>query len=75
MTPGGWIVLVGSVGSVTLWLLWCLWMVFRTPGERERIHGFEFETPDERRSREARAARDARDARVRPDPPPRSSSS
>lgn len=53
MTLGGWIVLVLSVGSVTTLFVWAIWKVLTTPGETERMHGFEFETPDEQQDRTA----------------------
>jgi hypothetical protein len=46
MTVGGWINMLLSVGSVTLLFAWCVWKVLRTPEETEKIHGFDFETPD-----------------------------
>lgn len=48
MTAGGWINMVLSVGSVTLLFFWCVIKVLRTPEETEKLHGFEFETPDEK---------------------------
>ncbi len=48
MTPGGWIVMILSVGSVTVVFLWCLRKVLTTPNESEKLHGFSFETPDEK---------------------------
>ncbi len=48
MTQGGWIVMILSVGSVTVVFLWCLWQVLTTPEESEKLHGFSFETPDEK---------------------------
>lgn len=48
MTLGGWIVMLFSVISVTVVFLWCLWKVLTTPDESEKIHGFSFETPDEK---------------------------
>lgn len=48
MTAGGWVVLGMSVGVVVALFLWCVWKVLTTPGETERMHGFEFETPDEK---------------------------
>ena len=53
MTTGGWIVLVTSVGTVTTLFAWCIYKVFTTPGETERLHGVEFETPDEKAERDA----------------------
>jgi len=52
MTFGGWINMLLSVGSVTVLFGWCVWKVLRTPEETEKIHGFEFETPDEKAERE-----------------------
>jgi hypothetical protein len=57
MTLGGWIILLVSVVGVTLWLGWCLWKVLGTPEESDKVHGFEFETPDECRAREERERR------------------
>lgn len=51
MTPGGWFVMILSVGSVTTLFLWCLWKVLTTPDEQEKLHGFSFETPDEKSDR------------------------
>lgn len=51
MTAGGWINMIVSVGAVTALFAWCIWKVLRTPEEREKMHGFEFETPDERAER------------------------
>ncbi len=48
MTLGGWIMMSISVGGVTLLFLWCMWKSLTTPGESEKMHGFEFETPDEK---------------------------
>jgi hypothetical protein len=48
MTPGGWIVMILSVGSVTTLFLWCIRKVLKTPEDPEKIHGFSFETPDEK---------------------------
>lgn len=52
MTSGGWFVLAVSVGAVVALFVWCVWKVLTTPGESEHMHGFEFETPDEREERE-----------------------
>lgn len=54
MTLGGWIIMLISVGTVTGVFVWCIWKVLRTPGESEHVHGFEFETPDEKRSHDRR---------------------
>ena len=48
LTPGGWFVMLFSVGTVTGVFLCCLWKVLRTPDETEKLHGFSFETPDEK---------------------------
>jgi len=48
MTLGGWIVMLLSVISVIVVFLWCLWKVLTTPDESEKLHGFSFETPDEK---------------------------
>jgi hypothetical protein len=47
VTVGGWINMLLSVGSVAALFAWCVWKVLRTPEEAEKLHGFEFETPDE----------------------------
>ncbi len=49
MTIAGWLVMVLSVGSVTLLFSWCIYKVITTPGETERMHGFEQELPDEKK--------------------------
>lgn len=48
MTGGGWLILILSVGSVVSLFLWCIYKVLTTPHESEKIHGFEFKTPDEK---------------------------
>jgi len=48
MTHGGWIVMLLSVVGVTGVFFWCLWKVLTTPDESEKVHGFSFETPDEK---------------------------
>ncbi len=48
MTIGGWIILTVSVGTVTALFIWCIFKVIRTPDETKHMHGFEFETPDEK---------------------------
>lgn len=50
MTLGGWLIMLVSVGSVTILFIWCIWKVLTTPGETEHMHGFEFETPDEKKT-------------------------
>jgi len=52
MTAGGWIVMLVSVGTVMVAFAWCLWKVLTTPEETEKVHGFEFETPDTAQGRE-----------------------
>ena len=54
MSLGGWIIMSVSVGGVTLLLAWCIYKVLSTPGEAERVHGFEVETPDEAAERRHR---------------------
>jgi len=49
MTLGGWIIMLLSVGGVTALFIWCIYKVLSTPGETEHVHGFEIETPDEKR--------------------------
>ncbi len=51
MTTGGWIVMILSVGTVSTVFFWCLWKVLSTPDESEKLHGFSFETPDEKSDR------------------------
>ena len=48
MTPGGWITMLLSVGTVVTLFAWCVRKVLTTPDEPEKVHGFEFETPDEK---------------------------
>ena len=48
MTFGGWMVMILSVGSVSGLFLWCLWKVLMPPEKSEKLHGFSFETPDEK---------------------------
>ena len=52
MNIGGWLIMLLSVGTVSLLFIWCIYRVLSTPGETERIHGFEIETPDEKEQRE-----------------------
>lgn len=47
MTIWGWLIMVVSVTSVTTLFAWCVWQVLSAPGESEKVHGFEVETPDE----------------------------
>jgi hypothetical protein len=46
MTTSGLLVMILSVGTVTVLFGWCVWKVLSTPGETEKLHGTEFETPD-----------------------------
>lgn len=48
MTVAGWIIMLVSIGTVSSLFFWCLYEVLKTPGEAERLHGFEIETPDEK---------------------------
>ncbi|MCB1230468.1 MAG: hypothetical protein KDN19_09395 [Verrucomicrobiae bacterium] len=49
MTTGGWIIMTISVATVTVLFLWSIVKVLKSPsGEDDRMHGFEFETPDEK---------------------------
>lgn len=50
MTVAGWIMMSASVGGVTLLFLWCMWKSLTTPDETEKMHGFEIETPDQKKS-------------------------
>jgi len=54
MTLGGWTVLILSVGLVTTLFVWSTYKVLSTPGETEKVHGFEQETPDHKQERAAR---------------------
>ena len=51
MTLGGWLIMLISVGTVTVLFCWCIYKVLSLPGETEKMHGFEFETPDEEKIR------------------------
>lgn len=51
MTTGGWLIMTVSVTAVTLLFVWCIVKVMRSPGEEEKMHGFEFETPDEKKAK------------------------
>jgi|TARA_B110000438_G_scaffold175584_1_gene167797 hypothetical protein len=51
MSTGGWIIMLLSVGGVTSLLLWCIYKGLTTPGETDKLHGFEGETPDEAENR------------------------
>ena len=51
MNAGGWTILILSVGTVTVLFSWCIAKVLLTPGESEKLHGFEIETPDVREDR------------------------
>lgn len=52
MTTGGWITMLISVGFVTGLFTWCIYKVMTTSDETEKMHGFEFETPDEKAEHE-----------------------
>jgi len=52
MTIGGWLMLILSVGTVTALFAWCMYKVLTTPGEADHVHGFEIETPDEKKERQ-----------------------
>ena len=39
--------MIVSFGFATSLLTWCIYKVMTTSGETEKMHGFEFETPDE----------------------------
>jgi len=41
-----------SVGCVTSLFAWCVYKVVTTPSDAEAMHGFEFETPDEKSEHE-----------------------
>lgn len=47
MSTGGWIIMALSVGGVSTLFAWSIFKVLSTPGESNKVHGFEFETPDE----------------------------
>jgi hypothetical protein len=47
MTTGGWIIMALSVGGTTAFFLWTIFKVLRIPDEPEKLHGFDFHTPDE----------------------------
>ncbi len=44
--------MIVSVGAVTTLFAWCIYKVVTTPEETRRVHGFEFETPDEKAERD-----------------------
>jgi hypothetical protein len=46
MTSNGWIIMAASVGSVSILFAWCIYKVLTTPGETDKMHGFEQNTPD-----------------------------
>jgi len=48
MTAGGWLIMILSVGAVSVLFFWCIFKVLTTQGEEKKLHGFEFETPDEK---------------------------
>lgn len=47
MTTGGWIIMLLSVGGVVSLLGWCVYKGLTTPGETDKLHGFEAAPPDE----------------------------
>lgn len=53
MTIAGWIIMIISVGTVSSLCAWCIYKVLTLPDETEHVHGFEFETPDEKAERES----------------------
>lgn len=53
MTIEGWIIMIISVTAVTTLFVWSISKVLRTPtDEAEKMHGFEFETPDQKTGRD-----------------------
>lgn len=46
MTSSGWIIMAASVGSVSILFIWCIYKVLSTPGETQKMHGFEQNPPD-----------------------------
>lgn len=50
MTAAGWITMILSVGLVTGLFAWCIFKVVTTKDESEKVHGFEFDTPDQDKS-------------------------
>lgn len=58
MTFWGWLIMILSVGTVTALFAWCIWQVLCVPGEADRLHGVEIETPDEKAEREQRKNRE-----------------
>ena len=46
MNSAGLLIMALSVGTVTYMFCWCIWKVLTTPGEAEKIHMVEFDTPD-----------------------------
>lgn len=55
MTTYGWLVMLVSVGAVAALFVWCIYKVLSSPIDPEGLHGFEDETPDEKKSRENRS--------------------
>lgn len=47
MSFGGWVIMIVSVGTVCALFGWCMYTVLTTPGETERMHGFDSDKPDE----------------------------
>jgi hypothetical protein len=55
MDTGGWIIMLVSTGTVTALFGWCIWKLLSVPEQQTpHVHGFEFETPDEKAAREQR---------------------
>ncbi len=46
MTTGGFLVMVVSVGLVCWLFGWSIYKVLTTPGEEEKLHGFEKKLPE-----------------------------
>lgn len=44
--------MVLSVSVVSTLFVWCIYKVLSTPEESKNMHGFEFETPDEKAQRQ-----------------------
>jgi len=46
MTWGGWFTMILSISVVSVLLVWCIYKILTTPGESEKIHGFEPNEPE-----------------------------
>ncbi len=53
MTFMGWCVMIASVMGTTAFFLWCMSRVLRGDAQK-KVHGFEFETPDEKQDHHER---------------------